>query len=138
MGIVYRIWAFLARVLIRPFMEAMTEELKDVAHKRAGRKIDGEILEQLQQMSKERLEVLLKDKLSEVVVELQADVERLTASLGSANRGITELRRDKASLVAELTRTNKRVLVLEKQMRVHGEQPTREAPGDSQTEVVEW
>jgi hypothetical protein len=132
-----KVWLFIVRWFIRPFLTALKEGLGEWEWKK-GLTVDAALMEQLQKMSRERVEILLKDKLADDVAVMQAALERLAAQVKIANEGVNSLRADNAALIVALSKTNKRLLILEKTLKAQKEVELLPRAREIETPVIDF
>ena len=123
---------FLVKVFVKPFLDALRSETGLLNNKEVS--LDKELKELLSSVSKERLEILLKDELSKKVLELESTVKLLEEHVKSLEALINKVAVDANSKMQVLGR---RLLTIERNRPVK-KQVKQSKPREVETQVLEF
>ncbi len=105
-------YRFIVRFIIKPFINALKIELNWL-----DKVVDDDLKKRLDEMSKERLQILLENKVAQHVFEVQTRVKKLEAQVRALYQAFKESEASKAELVCRIEKNDNRVRVMGKLIR---------------------
>lgn len=146
MSLLYKLFRILIRVIVIPLLDALKSELNWESN-------TSQLQKRVEELTAERVQISISEKVSEEIVELRSSVSKLEARVKGiedalkgkdkfevrACRAINKLNSNIQELQVRLTEAERQVNLADRMHRVKVTPETdRQVPGEADTGVIEW